>query len=238
MRGRLPDHHHPTVYAEPLLNTGSVLGDSAGQRERALRRHRPSTVTQVVNIPLCPCPPGQERDANGVCVPVCPPGKRRDSNGICRPIVVCDPSLLGGLLSAIAAAIDLAAGFVTIAAAKNGSFFLAWMSPGWMLAAAAATSTAAWLCSVTLTALEVLCRCTGTRCVQECNGMRIALNATRIVLAVQASACLAAAAYAWIPWAALPSVLAIAVALAFQVAAILRLIHSFYILTSCARRSS
>src|SRR5437899_5164696 len=149
-------------------------------------------------------------------------------------VPMCDPTPLRNWLIGIAAAIVVAIGFIIVAAVTNGSFWLAWQSPGWMLLAAAATATAIILCGQALTALDTLCRCAGERCVGQCDNMRNTLNAARFVLGIQATACLVTAAYAWIPGAAQPSMWIIVGSLVLQAALIISALAFFSSLATCA----
>ena len=146
---------------------------------------------------------------------------------------MCDPTPLRNWLLAIAAAIATAIGLIITAAITNGSFFLAWQSWGWMLLAAGATGGAILLCGQARTELETLDRCTGERCAGECKNMRNVLDGARVVLGIQASACLATATYAWIPWAAQPSMWVIVAALTVQAALIASAIAFFKNLAAC-----
>jgi hypothetical protein len=148
---------------------------------------------------------------------------------------MCDPTPVRNWLIGIAAAIAVAIGLIVAAAVTNGSFWLAWQSPGWMLLAAAAAGAAVLVCGQTLTALDTLCRCAGERCAGQCYNMRNTLNAARVVLGIQATACLLAAAYAWIPWVAQPSMWIIVAALATQAALIISALAFFSSLARCAR---
>src|SRR5690349_2790863 len=112
---------------------------------------------------------------------------------------MCDPTPIRNWLLAILAAIVVAVAFIVVAAVTNGSFWLAWQSPGWMLLAAASTGLGLFLCGKALDALNTFCTCASERCAGACSSMRNTLNAARTVLGIQAVACLQAAAIAWIP---------------------------------------
>ena len=75
----------------------------------------------IVTVPPCtpPCPPGQQRDTSGNCVPIpCPPGQSRDSSGNCvtPSRIGCDALLwislililISGVLGVIACIVSVA----------------------------------------------------------------------------------------------------------------------------------
>jgi len=146
---------------------------------------------------------------------------------------MCDPTPIRNWLLGILAAIFGAIGLIVVAAVANGSFWLAWTSPGWMLAAAAATAVAAFLCGSALTALDVFCRCAGPKCAVACSNMRNTLNAARVVLGIQATACLTAALPAWIPGAGQVLMWIIVGALLLQAALIISAMAFYSQLTAC-----
>jgi hypothetical protein len=150
---------------------------------------------------------------------------------------MCDTTPLRNWLLAIAAAILVAIAFIITAAVLNGSFWLAWQSPIWMLLAAAATGGAILLSGQASNALDILCRCTGDRCAGQCNNMRNVLAAAKVVLGIQAIACLTTAAYAWIPGAAQPSMWIIVGSLIIQAALIISAIAFLSNLQTCAQRA-
>jgi hypothetical protein len=148
---------------------------------------------------------------------------------------MCDPYPLRNWLLAIAAAILSAAVTVIAAAILNGSFWLVYLSPIWMLSAAVFTGLAIVFCGQAMDTLNVLCTCMRELCAGQCNNMRNVLNGARTVLGIQAFACLTVAVFAWFPYAAQPAMWAIIGALFFQVVLIAGAIASFSSLANCAR---
>jgi hypothetical protein len=148
---------------------------------------------------------------------------------------MCDPTPLKNWLIAILTFIGLAVGAIVAASITNGSFFLAWMSPGWMWAAAGLTGAAVFACNQALSALDVYCRCVGERCAGQCYNLRNLLRGTAVVLGAQAAACLGVAGYAWIPWAAQPSMWMIIGALLAQLALIVSGIVFYVRLLECGQ---
>jgi hypothetical protein len=112
---------------------------------------------------------------------------------------VCDPTPVRDWLIATAIAILAAAAIVVGAAIANSSWWYAWTAPLAMLAAAAATSLAMFFCNRAVAALDTFCACAGSRCAGPCGNLRRTLVAAGVVLGIQATACLYAAAAAWIP---------------------------------------
>jgi hypothetical protein len=147
---------------------------------------------------------------------------------------MCDTTALRNFLLGIAVAIVLAIALIIAAAITNGSFWLAWQSPGWMLAAAAAAAAAVLLCGFALDALDTVCTCTGARCSSQCANLRNVLNTARAVLGIQAMACLAAAAQAWIPVAGQIVMWTIVGAFVLQAALIVSAIAFLTQLDGCA----
>jgi hypothetical protein len=147
---------------------------------------------------------------------------------------MCDPTPIRNWLTAILVAIIAAIALIVAAAIANSSFWLAWTSPGWMLAAAAATGAAALLCAGALSALETFCTCAGSSCAGACSNMRNTVNAARVVLGIQALTCLTAALSAWIPVAGQVLMWIIIGALVIQAALIASAIGFYAQLTSCA----
>ena len=146
---------------------------------------------------------------------------------------MCDPTPIRNWLLAIVAAIVVAIALIIAAAVTNGSFWLAWQSPGWMAGAFAATALAALFCGFAIDALDVFCKCAGSKCSGECANMRNTLNAARVVLGIQALACLYAALQAWIPIYGLGVMIAIGAALVIQLGLIASAIFFFSALERC-----
>jgi hypothetical protein len=147
---------------------------------------------------------------------------------------MCDPIPFRNWLIGISVAIFAAAAIVIGAAVANGSYWYVYLSPIGMLVAAAATGGAILLCGQALDALNRLCTCTGDRCSGQCNNLRNTLNAARVVLGIQATACLTVAAYAWIPGAAQPAMWVIIGTLFIQAALIVSAIAFYAQLATCA----
>ena len=135
---------------------------------------------------------------------------------------MCDLSPVRNWLLAMLAAILAAVAIIVGAAIANGSFFVAWTAPAGMLAAAAATGLAILFCGLAASALDVFCNCAGASCAGPCGNLKDVLNAVRVMLGIQATACLAAALIAWIPVAGQPLMWIIAGALLIQAALIIR----------------
>jgi hypothetical protein len=146
---------------------------------------------------------------------------------------MCDPGPLRNWLIGLAAAIAVAVAIIIGAAVANGSWWYTYLSPVGMLVAAAATGGAILLCGQALSALDMFCNCTGPKCAGQCSNLRNTLQAAKIVLGIQAVACLTVAAYAWIPGAAQPAQWAIIGALLIQIALIISAIAFMAQLSSC-----
>jgi hypothetical protein len=118
---------------------------------------------------------------------------------------LCDPGPFRAWLSGASAAIIAAIALIIAAAVLNASFWAAGGSPIVMLAAAASAYIAVGLLSQAISRLNELCACLsesgGGSCSGSCQNLRTNLDAIRIVVGIQASACVAAAGIAWIPWA-------------------------------------
>jgi hypothetical protein len=147
---------------------------------------------------------------------------------------MCDPSPVRNWLFAVLAAVIGAIGFIGVAIATNGSFWLAWQSPGWMLAAAGSTGLAVVFCGFAVAALDRYCTCVGEHCSGACANLRNTINAARVVLGIQAMSCLAAALIAWIPGIGQPPMYAIAGALFLQVVLLVAAIAFYKNLVACA----
>lgn len=112
---------------------------------------------------------------------------------------MCDISPIRNWLIATLIAIIAAVAIIIGAAIANGSWWLAWTSPFGMLAAAGATGLAIVFCGRAISALDTFCECAGSSCTGPCRNLRSVLVAANVVLGIQATTCLAAAAAAWIP---------------------------------------
>jgi hypothetical protein len=147
---------------------------------------------------------------------------------------VCDPTPIRNWLIACAAAIALAVATIIGAAIANGSYWYTYLSPAGMIVAAIFTGAAIGACSMAISALDTFCACVGPRCSGQCTNMRNTLQAARVVLGIQATACLTVAAYAWIPGAANPAQWVIIGALIIEAALIIGAIGFYSSLLSCA----
>jgi len=147
---------------------------------------------------------------------------------------MCDATPVINWLQALIAAIVGTLALLGVAVAYNGSILGAWMAPAWMLGAAGATAFAILLCGRALSALDTVCACLKPRCAGDCRNVRAAINAIRTVLSIQATACLAAALTAWIPWFGQSSIYAIGGALISQVPLVISAIVLVGRLQRCA----
>lgn len=148
---------------------------------------------------------------------------------------MCDPTPVRNWLLAVLAAIISAIACIVAAAVANGSIWQAWQSSIWMIVAAASTGLATFLCGQALSVLDTFCRCTGVRCVGACSNMRNTINAVRVVLGIQMTACLMAAAQAWIPFVGQALMYPILAALFIQLVLIASAIVFYRQLEDCAR---
>ena len=147
---------------------------------------------------------------------------------------MCDPTALKYWLYACVAAAFVAVAIIVAAAIANGSLIGTGSAPVIMFSAAGISAAAAGLCGSALSALNTLCTCTGLRCASQCSTMRKILLAAASSLSVQAAACATVAAYAWIPFAALPAQWAIFAALLAVALTLLAALASLNSLASCA----
>lgn len=146
---------------------------------------------------------------------------------------MCDPTPIRNWMIACAVAIVAAAAIVVGAAIANASWWLTYLSPIGMLAAAGATGLAMVFCSQALSALDTYCACVGARCAGACDNLRNTLRAAMTVLGIQATACLTVAAYAWVPAAANPAQWVIIGSLLVQAALIIAAIAFYGALAAC-----
>jgi hypothetical protein len=147
---------------------------------------------------------------------------------------MCDLTPLRNWLIACAVAIFAAVAVIIGAAVANGSYWYTYLSPIGMLVAAAFTGAAILACGMAISALDAFCACAGPRCKGQCDNMRATLQAARVVLGIQATACLTVAAYAWIPGAANPAQWVIIGSLVIEAALIIGVLGFFSALTSCS----
>ena len=122
---------------------------------------------------------------------------------------MCDTSALRNWLLAVIAAATAAVALLVVAAAVNASLFLAWKSPGWVLAAAAAAASGAGLGQLAVNELNGVCACLRPHCRTECYTLRLMIRGIMVDLGIYVVATLVLAAHAWIAWAAQPAIWAI-----------------------------
>lgn len=118
---------------------------------------------------------------------------------------MCDATPVRNWLIGIGVALVAAAAIVIGAAVANGSWWYTYLSPIGMAVAAAAAGGAILTVGAAQTALTTFCKCAGPACAGACNNLSNTLLAARVVLGIEATACLTVAAYAWIPGAAQPA---------------------------------
>jgi hypothetical protein len=147
--------------------------------------------------------------------------------------LMCDWTPVRNWLIAVLLAIVAAAAIVVGAAVANGSIMYAYLSPVAMGFAAAASAGAVVLCTAAVSALDTFVACAGTRCKGAADNLRNIINAARVVLGIQALACLMIAVIAWIPIAPQPVMWAIIGALVVQVPLIVGAFGFFVPLTTC-----
>jgi len=116
---------------------------------------------------------------------------------------MCDLSPVRNWLIATLVAIFAAVAIIVGAAIANASWWYAWTSPIGMAVAAGATGLAIVFCGLAISALDAFCKCAAgsPKCAGPCTNLGNVLQAARIVLGIQATACLWAALAAWIPGA-------------------------------------
>jgi hypothetical protein len=147
---------------------------------------------------------------------------------------MCDPTALKYWVYACLAAAFVSVAIIVGAAIANGSLIGTGTAPVIMLSAAVISAAATGLCGSALSALNTLCTCTGLRCASQCSNMRKILLAAASSLSIQAAACLTVAAYAWIPFAALPAQWAIFAALLAVALSLLGALALLNSLAACA----
>jgi hypothetical protein len=147
--------------------------------------------------------------------------------------IMCDWTPVRNWLIGIAAAIVSAAAIALGAAAVNPNVWYSWLAPVGMLAAAAVTGATVLVCGAAISALDTFCACAGSKCAGPCGNLRRTLEAARIVLGIQATACLTAALTAWIPGIGSAPIWVIIGALLIQLALIIAAIAFMSQLASC-----
>jgi hypothetical protein len=148
----------------------------------------------------------------------------------------CDASPVRNWLLAIGGAILTSIVTIVGAAVANGSYWYVYLAPGGMLVAAGSAGLGVLFCGSALDALNTVCICTQGRCKGQCDNLSNVLNGARVVLGIQAIACLTVAAYAWIPGAAQPAMWVIIGALVVESALIISAIPFFTALADCAAK--
>jgi hypothetical protein len=147
--------------------------------------------------------------------------------------IMCDWTPVRNWLIGIAAAIVSAAAIALGAAVVNPNVWYSWLAPLGMLIAAAVTGTTVLVCGAAISALDTFCACAGSKCAGPCGNLRRTLEAARIVLGIQATACLTAALTAWIPGIGSAPIWVIIGALLIQLALIIAAIVFMSQLASC-----
>jgi hypothetical protein len=112
---------------------------------------------------------------------------------------MCDPSAVRNWLAATLAGMLIVVAIIIGAIVANSIWYYAFAAPGVMISAALATGAALFCCNQAINALNAFCNCAGRKCAGQCGNLRNTLIAMATVLGIQATACLAAAAPAWIP---------------------------------------
>jgi hypothetical protein len=151
----------------------------------------------------------------------------------------CDFTSTQNWLIAAGAGIAASAGFVASAAIANGSFFGAAASPLLMVAAGAAASGAAYALSQAIDALNQYCSClreSGRDCQGQCSNLGNNLQAIKVVMGIDATACFATAVWAWVPWAAQPAMLAILGAMILESFLVLSAVVFLVTVLQCAQQ--
>jgi len=148
---------------------------------------------------------------------------------------MCNFQPVYNYLNAVYAAIAAAMVLIGSAAILNASFLGAPGSPALMVLAGTSTSSAIVLLGIALGKMNAFISCKGD--LEKCRGNKSnfnnALNALRTVLGIQAAACFAAAGVAWVPWAGLAPMYAIATTLLIQLAMVTALIIYARSLINC-----
>jgi hypothetical protein len=153
----------------------------------------------------------------------------------------CDFTPTQNWLIASAAGITASAGFVGAAAVANGSFFAAAASPALLVAAGVAASGASYALSEAIDALNQYSSClgeSGHMCQGQCRNLATNLQALKVVMAVDASACFGTALWAWIPWAAEPAILVILGAMIIQGILVASAIAFLVTVLQCAQQGA
>lgn len=145
---------------------------------------------------------------------------------------MCDWTPVRNWLIGLLAAIVVAGATAMGAALINATFYF-WLAFAGLLVAAALTAAALLICGQAIDALNAFCACAGPRCAGACNNLRNTLNAARVVLGIQATACLAAAGISLGPGAGVAPALVIAGSLFIQAALIVAAIFFVSDLSKC-----
>lgn len=151
---------------------------------------------------------------------------------------MCNLAPVQNWLIATLAAIFTTIAIIIGAAIANDSWWLAWTAPIGMLAAAGATGLAIIFCGQALSALDIFCKCASPNCAGPCRNLRNVLVAANVVLGIQATTCLIAAAAAWIPVSGQILMWTIIGALTIQAALIISAFAFMFQLETCQSPSA
>lgn len=151
---------------------------------------------------------------------------------------MCDSTPVRNWLIGTLVAIVAVAAIVIGAAIANGSWWYTYLSPFGMLVAAGVTAGAILLVGAAQSALTTFCTCAGPACAGPCSNLGSVLTAVKVVLGIQATACLAVALYAWVPLAAQPAQWAIIGSLIAEAALIISALVFFSQLATCQPTST
>lgn len=155
---------------------------------------------------------------------------------------MCDPGRVRAWLAGASAAIITSIALIGVAIGLNASFFGAPGAPVPLVAAGVSAGTAVALLSQAVSALDAFCACLQERghhaCVGICRNLRTNLDAIRVVVGIQATACFAAAGIAWIPWAGAAPMVVIGGALVAQVFLLISAMAFYVQLENCVAESA
>lgn len=150
---------------------------------------------------------------------------------------------VAGLLASLASAGSLvlvSIGLITAAALANNGFFSAPSSPALMVAAGVAIIAAGAALSVAKALAEDYFQCMGApdACRGALENFLTNIDALILVMGIQATASLAAASVAWIPWAGAAPMYAIIGTLVLQASLIPSLTAFWVVLEDCLERAA
>lgn len=152
---------------------------------------------------------------------------------------MCNLTLLEVFLATAGASITAAILIIGVAAALNASFFGAPGSPGLMITAGILTGAAVAAVTIALSLVNSYFECMGSpsACEGVLSNLTNILKALIIVLSIQAVACFVAAGIAWIPWAGIAPMFAIAATLIIQLGLIPSAVVFSVDLINCAENA-